>query len=126
MSHTEQRNWLIAYDIADPRRLVRVHRYLKRHAIPVQYSVFVLRGNQIMLERVLRGIAELIAPGADDVRAYHLPDLCEVAMLGRQSLPEGVMFGAPGLERLLRELTVRDDGIIVGEVVEAGERTLQS
>src|SRR2546425_11381608 len=62
MSHTEQRNWLIAYDIADPRRLARVHRYLKRHAIPVQYSVFVLHGNQIMLEGILSSIAERIAP----------------------------------------------------------------
>ena len=113
MSHSEQRNWLIAYDIADPRRLGRVHRYLKRHAIPVQYSVFVLHGNQIMLEGVLSGIAERIAPDADDVRAYHLPDRCEVTMLGTQSLPEGVMLGAPGLDRLLRELTAADDGIIV-------------
>ncbi len=113
MSHTEQRNWLIAYDIANPRRLSRVHRYLKRHAIPVQYSVFVLHGNQIMLDRVLSGIAELIAPHADDVRAYYLPNRCEVAMLGRQSFPNGVMLGASGLDRLLRELTESEDNTIV-------------
>ncbi|MEW5977184.1 MAG: CRISPR-associated endonuclease Cas2 [Acidobacteriota bacterium] len=113
MSHTESRNWLIAYDISDPRRLVRVHRYLKRHAIPVQYSVFVLHGNQLRLEGVLDGLADIIAPDADDVRAYHLPDRCEVTMLGRQSLPEGVMVGASGLDRLLRELTVSETGIIV-------------
>jgi CRISPR-associated protein Cas2 len=122
MSHTEQRNWLIAYDIADPRRLARVHRYLKGHAIPVQYSVFVLHGNQIMLERVLSGIAERIAPHADDVRAYHLPNCCEVTMLGRQSFPEGVTLGAPGLDRLLRELTVSDNRTMVegtGEVFQS-------
>ena len=45
MSYTERRNWLVAYDIASPRRLARVHRYLKRHAIPVQYSVFVFHGD---------------------------------------------------------------------------------
>lgn len=123
MSHTEQRNWLIAYDIANPRRLGRVHRYLKRRAIPVQYSIFVFHGNEIMLGRVLSGIAEFIAPDADDVRAYYLPNRCEVVMLGRQSLPDGVMIGAPGLDRLLKELTVSDDGAMVEEPVGAGERS---
>ena len=121
MGHTEQRNWLIAYDIADPRRLGRVHRYLKNHAIPVQYSIFVLQGNQITLDRVLGGIAERIAPDADDVRAYHLPSRCEVAMLGMQHLPEGVVLGAHGLNRLLRELTANDDGPIVEAVAETDE-----
>ena len=29
--------YLIAYDIADPKRLSRVHRALKREGLPVQY-----------------------------------------------------------------------------------------
>ena len=116
MSHAERHNWLVAYDIADQRRLIRVHRYLKGHAIPVQYSVFVFQGDQIALERVLSGIAELIAPDADDVRAYYLPNRCEVAMLGRQDLPEGIVLGTHGLEKLLRELTTEDDEAIVEAV----------
>lgn len=124
MSHTELRNWLVAYDIADSRRLGRVHRYLKRHAIPVQYSVFVFHGSQLALEAVLDGIAELIAPKADDVRAYHLPNHCEVAMLGKQDLPEGVVVGSRGLDRLLRKLNEdEDESIVDGGIVvlEEGE-----
>ena len=34
--------YLIAYDIADPKRLSRVHRALKREGLPVQYSVFTV------------------------------------------------------------------------------------
>jgi CRISPR-associated protein Cas2 len=113
MSHTERRNWLIAYDIANPKRLLRVHRYLKKHAIPVQYSVFVLHGSQLSLENILAGISSLIAPEEDDVRAYHLPQRCEVTMLGRQSFPEGVMLAASGLDKLLRELTVSEPEAIV-------------
>ena len=120
MSYTEQRNWLIAYDIADPLRLGRVHRFLKRHAIPAQYSVFVFQGGQVALNRVLAGMEERIAPDVDDVRAYHLPDRCEVAMLGTQHLPEGVVLGAHGLDRLLRELTADKDETIV-EVAAATE-----
>lgn len=108
MGHSEKRNWLITYDIADPRRLKRVHGYLKRYAVPVQLSAFVLQGSQRQLTEVLRGLTERIEPAADDVRAYHLPDRCEVTMLGRQSLPEGVIVAGAGLERLLRGLT-RDD-----------------
>lgn len=104
MSHTEQRNWLVAYDIANPRRLGRVHRFLKGRAIPVQYSVFVFQGSQLELQHVLAGIASLISPDEDDVRAYHLPDRCEVAMLGKQFLPDGIVLGGRGLERLLQVL----------------------
>lgn len=114
MSHSQQRNWLIAYDIASPRRLQRVHRYLKRYAIPVQYSVFVLTADQPTLMGILRGLEQLIDPSADDVRAYHLPERCELTMLGRQSLPEGIQVGARGLDRLLRELTRNDSSAIVG------------
>lgn len=113
MSHTELRNWLVAYDIADPRRLGRVHRYLKGRAIPVQYSVFVFHGSQRALEVVFDDIAELIESSEDDVRAYHLPDRCEVAMLGRQDLPQGVVVGGRGLDRLLRKLNEDDDELIV-------------
>lgn len=121
MSHTAQRNWLIAYDIADPRRLSKVHRYLKRHAIPVQYSVFVFRGNQLDLECVLGGIAERIKVNVDDVRAYHLPTRCEVAMLGIQHFPEGIVLPSHGLDRLLRALTPDDDRPIVEPAVGAHE-----
>ncbi len=116
MSHAERRNWLVAYDIADPRRLVRVHRFLKRRAIPVQYSVFVLHADTITLKSVLDGIANLIAPAEDGVRAYHLPKRCEVAMLGAQSLPDGVTFSGDGLDRLLHELTFDADSLIVTEI----------
>ena len=116
MSHRERRNWLVAYDIADPRRLARVHRFLKRRAIPVQYSVFVLHADTFTLKSVLDGIANLIAPVEDDVRAYHLPKRCEVAMLGNQSLPEGVALSGNGLDRLLHELTSDTGSLIVTEI----------
>ncbi|HWP84883.1 MAG TPA: CRISPR-associated endonuclease Cas2 [Terriglobia bacterium] len=121
MSLMEKRNWLIAYDIRNPRRLSKVHRYLKRHAIPVQYSVFVYYGNSIQLDRLLSDLASRIEAAADDVRAYHLPDRCEVAMLGRQSLPEGIIVGVRGLDRLLRELTPGSNSPIVEAAQEADD-----
>ena len=40
MSQNQQARWLVAYDIAHPRRLGRVFRLLQKHGVPVQYSVF--------------------------------------------------------------------------------------
>jgi hypothetical protein len=67
--------------------------------------VFVFEGNELQLRSVLTGIGRLIEPKADDVRAYHLPNECEVAMLGIQEWPEGIFLGAKGIDRLLHELT---------------------
>jgi len=108
MSFSEMRSWLVAYDVANPRRLGKVHRYLKRFAIPVQYSVFVTRCNEHRLRRIFEGIAARIDSNQDDIRAYHLPDRCEIAVLGLQYLPEGVVLPAEGLATLLHELTVDD------------------
>jgi len=52
VSFSEPHVYLISYDIADPRRLQRVHAFLRRHALPVQYSVFLAR----LSERRLVGL----------------------------------------------------------------------
>lgn len=109
MSFSEQRSWLVAYDVADPCRLRRVQRYLKRCAIPVQYSVFVAHCDERRLDVILQEIAARIDPTQDDVRAYHLPHACEVVVLGSQYLPDGIMLPAEGVARLLHELTGDSD-----------------
>ncbi len=43
MSANHAREFIISYDIADPKRLSRIHRMLKRLAMPLQYSVFYAR-----------------------------------------------------------------------------------
>ena len=86
------RPWLICYDIADPRRLFKVHRYLKHSAIPVQYSVFLAHLTAARLRDVLAGIRERIDEREDDVRAYPIMAAPPVESVGRQILPEGVML----------------------------------
>jgi CRISPR-associated protein Cas2 len=85
--------YLVAYDIADPRRLARVARHLERHATRVQYSVFALQTTAARLAGLLAEVAELIEPREDDVRAYPLPDgPCQVALIGAQIFPDDVLL----------------------------------
>jgi CRISPR-associated protein Cas2 len=103
VSWTEARAHLIAYDIADPKRLVRVHRYLKTVAVDVQYSVFAGLLSPRRMERVLREIDGRIHPREDDVRVYPLPQRCHAVTLGRQHLPQGVFLTEERLVELLVE-----------------------
>ena len=85
MSQTQTVPWLVTYDIADPRRLARVFKRLKKEGVPVQYSVFAVDASAQKMGVLM---ASLIDKKADDVRAYRLPDDGWRATLGSAILPE--------------------------------------
>ncbi|HLA34216.1 MAG TPA: CRISPR-associated endonuclease Cas2 [Rhodocyclaceae bacterium] len=84
--------FVICYDISNPRRLARLHRYLKDWAVPIQYSVFLLVGDERKLERCLADAVLLIDGREDDLRAYPLPSRGLKARLGKPALPEGIQW----------------------------------
>ncbi len=81
---------IVCYDIRDPRRLGRVHRYLKRIAVPMQYSVFLLYVNPIDLDRIVGALERLIDLREDDIRIYPLPQNPDWQCWGRSLWPDGV------------------------------------
>jgi CRISPR-associated protein Cas2 len=83
--------FLIGYDIRDPRRLQRVHRAMLRHAMAIEYSIFLLHGNVRAVRECLDEILPLIAP-RDDVRCYCLPTRGWQERLGRPVLPPGIFW----------------------------------
>lgn len=104
MALSQKRGWLITYDISNPKRLGRIFRLLRKHATPVQYSVFYFEGTSIQLNQIITGLKSQINPKEDDVRAYQLPDQPSLDNLGRGSIPDGtLLIGAASLrhERLL-------------------------
>ena len=84
--------YVIGYDIANPRRLQRVHREMCKHATPLEYSVFLLVGNARVKDLCLAKIALLIDDCKDDVRCYPLPVRGFQGRVGRASLPPGIQW----------------------------------
>lgn len=87
MALNTPRAWLITYDITNPKRLMRLHRFLRKHAVPVQYSVFHYEGSAASMGRLIAQIEARIDPATDDVRAYQLPEHLSIDTLGRGGIP---------------------------------------
>ena len=101
MADNQANLYLIAYDIADPKRLSKVHRTLKRQGLPVQYSVFTVVIKRKALLALLADLDELIHPAKDDIRCYRLPNNTDMKTLGRQLFPQDVLLFTEGINRLL-------------------------
>lgn len=101
MSLHQTARWTVTYDIADARRGVRVHRFMCRHGVPLQYSVFLVEASSAEMQRLLADLKEHIAWSADDVRAYRWPAEAECHQLGTPLLPDDVLEGVAGIRSVL-------------------------
>jgi len=105
MALNAPRGWLITYDITQPKRLARLHRFLVKQATPVQYSVFHFEGSAAQMGRLMADIETRIDPKSDDVRAYQLPERLSIDTIGRGSLPGDTFVlsnTSPSLQKLLQ------------------------
>jgi CRISPR-associated protein Cas2 len=64
--------WILAYDIACPRRWRRVYRLARERGVRLQWSVFLITEAQFDPRRFLAEAARIIDPRADDVRLYRV------------------------------------------------------
>jgi CRISPR-associated protein Cas2 len=98
MSQHASAQWLVTYDIANPKRLMRLFKFLKKQGVPVQYSVFLVDASAAKMGSLVVQMAKMIDADADDVRAYRLPEKGWKVTLGRSILPDDI---SPGGEFLL-------------------------
>lgn len=98
------RLWLIAYDVRDPGRLGRLHRFISGAASMVQYSVYLFEGQLPKLKKLMQSLETYIEIAEDDLRAYPVPLNPQLDTLGRGTLVEGVCLigGAVDLLSLLK------------------------
>ena len=64
--------YIIAYDIADPKRLHRVARVLERWAIRCQKSVFVFKGSELAIGELLKKLTLILKLDEDCVQAWRI------------------------------------------------------
>jgi CRISPR-associated protein Cas2 len=67
---------VVAYDVADDRRRVRLHTFLLGYCDAVQESVFECELNERQTAVVKGGVRRLVRRAADKVRFYRLCEGC--------------------------------------------------
>jgi CRISPR-associated protein Cas2 len=67
MTRTDVRRILIAYDVPDDRRRLRLAKALSSYGDRVQYSVFVVDAAPVRVARLKRAVEKLIVAGEDSV-----------------------------------------------------------
>jgi CRISPR-associated protein Cas2 len=83
--------YLVCYDIADPKRLSKVIKFMKGKGIHLQYSVFLCKLKWAQLLMLKEKLSWLIDEEKDDVRIYPLPSGNKVIVMGLgDKVPEGV------------------------------------
>ncbi len=83
---------LICYDIGEPKRLLKIHRFLKKQAIPVQYSVFYAKLTKAQRSTLINALGTRINEVEDDIRIYPLPKNIEYTQLGKTIWPNANFF----------------------------------
>ncbi len=80
--------YLVAYDIADPRRLRKVHHRMKKSGISAQKSVFFVNGDENQVNLLMDDIAAVMKADEDDLRAYPITRPGEVWTNGPNPLAD--------------------------------------
>lgn len=94
MSQYQVVKWLVTYDIANPKRLSKVFRYLKKQGTHLQYSVFIVAANSHQIKLIMQGLEDIINAKHDDVRAYKIPAKNWHVTIGASILPDGTLLGS--------------------------------
>lgn len=86
--------YLIGYDITNPKRLIKVHKRMTKYATPLQYSIFLLEGTNKLLQECLNDVLTLLDKKQDDLRVYPLSSGAKQWQVGKAILPEGIIWTA--------------------------------
>lgn len=87
---------LLCYDIRDPKRLRRVHAYVRKHGMPLQYSVFYLEKSNAEVTSLLRELEDFIDSRVDDIRVYTISRYEDIETLGVALAVDGIDLFSEG------------------------------
>jgi len=92
MNRNQRSDWLVCYDIRDPKRLRQIHRRMLGWGTPLQYSVFHCLINAREKQWLIEELADVIDMRVDDVRLYALRSKAVVEYLGPPPAPQTLFF----------------------------------
>lgn len=69
-------NMIVAYDIADPRRLAKIAKIMGDYGSRVQKSIFELSVKGRVFEELRRRVEETIVPEEDGVKYFPVCEKC--------------------------------------------------
>lgn len=69
-------NMIVAYDIADPKRLARIAKIMKDYGIRVQKSIFEVTARGGVFAQMRRRVEAVIVPAEDGVKYFPLCEKC--------------------------------------------------
>lgn len=95
MPKNQQLPYLLCYDIADPKRLGRVHKIATENGQPIQYSVFLIYKTDEQLDQLVKELTREIEPKEDDIRIYPLNNPSTATTLGHPVQLDGVYLINP-------------------------------
>jgi len=84
---------IVAYDITEPKRLVKVAKFCEDHGMRVQFSVFECRLEADQFDTFWNGLQQIIDPATDRILAYKICTTCaaEIRSAGTQVHQEKVV-----------------------------------
>jgi len=66
-------DFIIAYDIADPKRLQKIGKLVEKEAMRIQYSVYILyEASHEEVTKLLERVCALYDEAYDDIRVYKI------------------------------------------------------
>lgn len=93
MSQHAEAKWLVCYDISNRKNWARVFKLLKKHGVPLQYSVFMLSTHAANIGSLAAQITSMINPKTDDIRIYRLAENAWTYSAGSAIIPADILMG---------------------------------
>lgn len=82
--------YVIAYDIAFPRRLRRVYNMLRANAYRLQNSTFLFQGSSKELQQLYRNLCKELNAKEDDLRIFPLAKQWNIQFWGQCPLDDSI------------------------------------
>ena len=93
MSQHAAAKWLVCYDISNRKNWARVFKLLKKHGVPLQYSVFMLTTHAAAIGSLAAQLTSMINLKTDDIRIYRLAENAWTYTAGSAIIPADMLIG---------------------------------